>query len=362
MNQFRQVDQKIHQYQEQVDERNRHSFVVFSNGAVLLSAICVGASLFIPVYRVFLLGHTFIFLYSCFLWYLSRLLYRRHNKQIRLYMYLADVPILLVALLMGTYFDPQKQAISIVIFVCILPLFIIDRPLRSAGYQICFALLFMYMSYTMKPQEIFLADIRYLPIYLMLSISANYFTLIERVEGVQNFVMLQNESEKDSLTSLLNRKVGEDKVKALLQQHVSGTFSILDIDNFKTFNDTYGHQAGDEILRHVSGVIASVFRGYDVVWRLGGDEFAVFAVNLTDEEICRKRFALLKKKIAEIELPEKVKEAVTVSAGCTIDNSDDRNFEKVYQDGDAALYQAKALGKGQMIIHHEMFSKTGKSL
>jgi diguanylate cyclase (GGDEF)-like protein len=323
---------------------------VFSNGAVLISAVCVIASIFIPAYRLLLIGHTLIFLYSCFLWYFSKKLYQSHNKQIRLYMYLADVPLLVVSLLMGTYLDPHKQAISIVIFLCILPLFIMDKPRRSAAYQICFALAFVGMSYWLKPYEIFLADVNYLPIYLMLSISANYFTLVERVEGVENYVKLQNESEKDALTKLLNRKSGEEKVKILLNQNVHGSFCMLDIDDFKIFNDEYGHQTGDEILRNLSDAVAAVFRNSDVVWRLGGDEFAIFAVNLTDEKICRQRFDALAKKICEMKLPQGVKESVTISVGCYICQGNGLDFEMVYHDADTALYQAKASGRGQIVI------------
>lgn len=350
MNQFRNVNRKIDQYHEEVDERNRHSFVVFSNGAVFLSAVIVAASVFIPAYRMFLMEHTLIFLYSCFLWFLSKKLYQSHHKEIRLYMYLADVPLLISSLLMGTSFDPEKQAISIVIFLCILPLFIMDKPLRSAGYQLCFAAVFICMSYCLKPYEIFLADVRYLPIYLMLSIAANYFTLVERVEGVENYVLLQGESEKDSLTKLLNRKSGEEKVKILLSRNAHGTFSILDIDDFKNFNDAYGHQMGDEILRSLSDEVSSVFRNDDVVWRLGGDEFAIFAVNLTEEGICRKRFDTVAKKILEMKLPSEVKESVTVSVGCYICQGNEIDFETVYHDADQALYQAKALGRGQIVI------------
>lgn len=349
MNWFKELDQKIEQFGVEVDARNRHSFVIFSNGAVLLSAICVIASVLVPAYRMFLVGHILIFSYSVFLYYFSKHLLTKENPDIRIYMYLADIPLLMGSMLMGTYFDPTKQAISIVIFVCILPLFIIDKPWRLAGYQVVFTAIFVLLSYCLKPFDIFLADIKYLPIYLLLSIFTNIFTLVERVEGVQSFVMLQHEAEKDALTRLLNRKTGEEKTKLLLEQKVLGTFAIMDVDDFKNFNDVYGHQVGDEILRNVSNAISSVFRTSDVVWRLGGDEFAIYAVDLVDPDICKERFETLLQKFHDMDLPAGVKEPVSVSIGCVICKNGETDFEKVYHDGDTALYQAKALGKGQIV-------------
>jgi diguanylate cyclase (GGDEF) domain len=351
MKMFESFNRQVTEYAGEIDERNRRTYIIFSSGALFLSSVVFIASALIPAYHVFLLSHGFLFLYSCFLFYFSRRCSRKKEWNIKLVMYLSFAPLLFGAVLLGTYFDPMKPAISIDIFICILPLFIIDRPARIIGHQLLFAALFVFMSHSMKPLEVFQEDVLYLPIYLSLGIGANVFTLMERIESVKNNALLRHESEHDALTMLLNRRSGEEKMKLLFEENVHGTFAIADVDEFKTFNDCFGHQVGDDVLKGISEAMMSVFRSSDVIWRLGGDEFAIFAVNLTDPEICTRKFQVLMSQIAKMELPEGVNETVSISVGCTVCSDIHLNFDDVYHASDEALYQAKSQGRGKIVFH-----------
>ena len=90
---------------------------------------------------------------------------------------------------------------------------------------------------------------------------------------------LENLSITDPLTALLNRRGFEDALGRTLanaQRHgEQGVLAYIDLDGFKTINDTFGHGVGDEILRHISDILRRNVRGTDYVARLGGDEFAV---------------------------------------------------------------------------------------
>ena len=197
-------------------------------------------------------------------------------------MYLCFAPILCMAILLGSFLDPQRPAITIIILLCILPLFIIDKPRNNILYQLFFAGLFVLCSYLAKTENVFQEDMRYFPIYIAYVLGGNYFALADKIESAENYVLVRKEAQHDSLTELLNRKSGEEQVKCFLAENVHGIFSVLDIDNFKMFNDKYGHQVGDDVLCEVAKVMRSVFRTGDVMWRLGGDEFAVYAVNMLD--------------------------------------------------------------------------------
>ncbi len=78
-------------------------------------------------------------------------------------------------------------------------------------------------------------------------------------------------SETDRMTGLLNRISGELKVEENLKQGKGGLFILLDIDHFKSFNDTFGHDVGDKVIINVANCLKTAFREHDILFRLGGD-------------------------------------------------------------------------------------------
>jgi diguanylate cyclase (GGDEF)-like protein len=197
---------------------------------------------------------------------------------------------------------------------------------------------------------VFFADIVYLPIYLFVIMGANVFSLIEKVERAENYVMLGYESEHDPLTGLLNRRAGEKRVRTLLQNKVAGIFAVIDIDDFKSFNDNCGHQAGDDVLCALGKTMLSVAGKDDVIWRLGGDEFAVYMVNMLDPDVCRQRFEAVMEKLKNTKAAQYESLNVRISAGGTLCKDANCDFENMYRMSDAALYESKNTGKGKVII------------
>ena len=90
-------------------------------------------------------------------------------------------------------------------------------------------------------------------------------------------------SEIDALTSISNRGSGERRAEKLINSGVKGMFCLLDVDKFKSINDSFGHTVGDKALIEIADCLRRSFTGSDVVMRLGGDEFAVYAVGVETE-------------------------------------------------------------------------------
>ena len=131
---------------------------------------------------------------------------------------------------------------------------------------------------------------------------------------------------------------------------------MMDIDNFKTYNDTYGHQAGDKVLRQ----IGCFLRDYGVdfkfdVFRYGGEEF--LAMTREQDEIILDTLAEnLVKTIRALKIPYKVSlpKIVTISAGYSfLHKTSDKHYEKLIQQADAALYTAKNSGRNQAARYTE---------
>jgi len=227
MNILDSLTKRINNCRDEVDKHNRKNLLLLSEGALLLSCVIMCMSFVLPYYRWLLLPHGLLFIYTIFLFFIARYCQKIQFKHIRALQYLLLAPLLLGGVLVSTVLDPSRPGVTVLIFICILPLFIIDNPWRLTGYQLVFAALFVGVAYYTKPPEIFWADMFYLPVYLAYIIGANIYVLLDKVEGVENYLLVCQVAEKDVLTELLNRKSGEARLKELLQRNVPGAFAIL---------------------------------------------------------------------------------------------------------------------------------------
>jgi len=164
---------------------------------------------------------------------------------------------------------------------------------------------------------------------------------------------LEAAAATDYLTGLPNRRTLASHGKARFQQAAGrGTglaVAILDIDNFKAINDTYGHEVGDQVLVHVADCLRAELRGTDVIARTGGEEFAV----LLDEPGHVEALAVVERMRLAIERARfdmnGVTIAVTLSAGVAVHRPGDRTFEDLARRADQALYAAKAAGRNRVV-------------
>jgi diguanylate cyclase (GGDEF)-like protein len=157
---------------------------------------------------------------------------------------------------------------------------------------------------------------------------------------------LSYKARHDALTDLLNhasftRELGLELERA--KRYGSGvTLVFLDFDDFKEINDTYGHRAGDEVLRRVAELLRAELRQSDLAGRMGGDEFAAFLAE-SDQETGAVFLHRLRRRIGELsdsgELVLPV--PIAISAGVTRYPDDGEDAETLFAIADARLYEAK---------------------
>ncbi|MCR5687446.1 MAG: sensor domain-containing diguanylate cyclase [Lachnospiraceae bacterium] len=156
---------------------------------------------------------------------------------------------------------------------------------------------------------------------------------------------LRTLSETDMLTNIANRRCGESQIRLLMQEGVEGIYCLLDINGFKTINDTFGHGTGDDTLIAVASAVRSSFRSDDILMRLGGDEFAIYMRGVTTTDLARIRIARLFENIARIELPNIPKGSVTVSLGAVAVRAAGgmitEDYTEIYRRADAQMYKCK---------------------
>lgn len=160
----------------------------------------------------------------------------------------------------------------------------------------------------------------------------------------------------DALTGLYNHKTFHEYLEVLLEQcekyDLPLQLAIIDIDNFKKVNDTYGHWVGDLVLKEVASKLTSMMMPNDFVARYGGEEFAVIIADKKREE-AEVLAEKLREGIARIELSHPISKAVTVSIGlCDYQPGDGK--ESMFRKADHALYQAKRTGKNKVVFADEV--------
>ncbi|MBQ6574989.1 MAG: sensor domain-containing diguanylate cyclase, partial [Lachnospiraceae bacterium] len=154
-------------------------------------------------------------------------------------------------------------------------------------------------------------------------------------------------SETDALTGISNRGGGEAKIMKLLEEGTPGLFALMDVDKFKSVNDTFGHGVGDKVLIEVAKCLVRSFRDQDVVMRLGGDEFAVYAKGVVKPETAKVCLDRLYKEVSEIVVEELAQNgySVTISLGAVFCTKHQvQTFDELYQKADNVMYVSKRSG------------------
>ena len=164
---------------------------------------------------------------------------------------------------------------------------------------------------------------------------------------------LENKAQIDAVSRIYNRGTTEEKINNALEKRDEGcqhTLFIVDIDDFKVVNDTFGHLAGDDILRKIGEIFKGIFRKTDIVGRIGGDEFAVLMTNVTSERQITDRMKLVMGEIHGLPAKMGIGINVSVSVGITRSVAEDKEFDDMYKRADLAMYEAKTKGKDRFII------------
>ena len=159
---------------------------------------------------------------------------------------------------------------------------------------------------------------------------------------------LQKMVDRDHLTKLYARSYLDSFVERSLYQDNSGMFMLIDIDNFKRVNDTYGHQIGDQVLMQIGAKLKSIIGTRGVCARWGGEELSVYIPNILPEEAQN-----ISQSIVDA-IPEATEPSVTISAGLILWNKTQRpEFQSVFLQADTALYKAKNNGKNQVCLFED---------
>ena len=178
------------------------------------------------------------------------------------------------------------------------------------------------------------------------------------IENSQLYARAEQRARIDELTGLFNRRHFEERLKEEIARHsrYGNVFSLLmlDLDNLKTYNDIYGHPAGDEILKQIGAIIRSSIRNADQAFRYGGDEFTV----ILPQTISEDAYVVAERVREQIASEMKAKEvAITCSIGLASYPSDGVMSGELVTATDTALYYAKRTGGNRTYLSAKVLSE-----
>ncbi len=159
---------------------------------------------------------------------------------------------------------------------------------------------------------------------------------------------------RDAGTDLLNKKAITNYARKLIDKRVGHkvTIAIIDIDDFKSVNDTYGHMFGDEVLRDVAGILKNTVGRNGLCGRIGGDEMFIVMEHLEDDESIRTVFRTIKNNVSWLyhNDPRNINK-ITCSIGAASYPDDAKDLDTLFSIADKMLYLAKEKGKNRYIIY-----------
>ena len=182
--------------------------------------------------------------------------------------------------------------------------------------------------------------------------NGNVYNIVGKIEDVEDELarieLMQEQAMYDSLCAdIFNKPTTEKLIRSELERHTAGALMMIDVDDFKSINDSFGHLFGDEFLKKFATTVKGTFREVDIVGRYGGDEFFVFMPSAT-ASIAEKRAHQLLERISEINVP--IEGGVKSSIGIAAVTPDNRDYRRILKQADSALYQAKNRGKNCAVL------------
>ena len=250
--------------------------------------------------------------------------------------------------------SPPVVNIAIITFIVLLISFIViksNSAVLSSVLVLFFAIMYYMLSYySMKYFNFWVILI--VPLVVMIFTFAISY-LAKYLIKSRDFEHQYKLATTDGLTELFNHRYFQDMMKQQIEQskRYNSKFSLImiDIDYFKQFNDKYGHQAGDAVLRQVAAILKKNTRISDYVCRYGGEEMAIILPNTAYEETM-KNAERIRKAVEEtpFKLSLTQEGQVTISLGIASYNGEEETAQDIIKRADNALYKAKENGRNQV--------------
>ncbi|MCR5202908.1 MAG: bifunctional diguanylate cyclase/phosphodiesterase [Lachnospiraceae bacterium] len=321
-------------YREEIKKRNLKSIKSYILVGMMVSVVNIIAQTFIMHTDVFLQGLLLV-VYFLSVYLVYRFVLLKGNKNSTLALYFIEEPVMILSILMGTVWDPHKDAITFLLMILVMPIFIIDKPWKVTVYITSNTFLFALLSFLFKDFSVFKDDIIHVLGFYICSVMIELYVNLVHIEGVESYEKLMKKSSIDDVTGLKNRYALKNDTDYYTDMDVM--VILATINDFKFFNDMYGHRAGEYILSEFAKDIRLEFVGFNS-YLYNGDNVLIILEN-EGEDFFLEKAKVLSEKISTLKV-----DGITIYPSCSFGYT----YGKVKKDGlqkmiyyaDIMLYQA----------------------
>ena len=239
--------------------------------------------------------------------------------------------------------NPVAPATTFIALLLITPMFIIDRPFFMALELSAASVVFLTWMRYVKPYDIWMVDVINVIIFTIVGI---FLSIIANAVRIREFVLTRKiniQKDTDELTGLRNKGALTREINAFLADSATskGILFVLDVDRFKSINDTFGHDVGDSVIEQLGAVLRKMFTDSEIVGRFGGDEFVIFRKDTNDRDTAFRIAADILAGASEgVALPE-TGQRVGASIGIALYSGAETGYSELFKKADTALYRAK---------------------
>ena len=280
------------------------------------------------------------------------LVIRKDSLLGQLIIYLS-ISLLFIFACLITQNKPELPATTFIVFLLVTPMFMIDKPFFMTIELCAASAVFLVWMYYVKPYDVWEMDMINVVIF---TIAGIFLNIIANSIRIKEFVLTREiniQKDTDELTGLRNKGALTREINKILEDENcdKGIMFLLDVDRFKSINDTYGHDIGDDVIARLGKTLGKMFTKDEIVGRFGGDEFIIF-IRDTDNRDEAKKIAedIMKNASENITLPEK-DNTVSVSIGAAIYNGNEKHYSGIFKKADTALYRSKADEENRFCIY-----------
>ncbi len=248
---------------------------------------------------------------------------------------------------------PENNATTFIVLLVLTPMFMIDKPYFMTIELSVASAIFLVWMHGVKPIDVWRID---LVNAVTFTVIGCFLNVIANSLRIREFVLtrrIRTQRDTDEMTGLRNKGSLTREINEFLEDKSTdkGLLFVLDVDRFKSINDLYGHDVGDDVIIQLGGFLGKTFTNHEIVGRFGGDEFIVFIKNTNDFDSARRTAEDLVEGVTKCVLLPNNDNVVSISIGIAAYSGHEKNYSELFKKADIAMYKAKADPENRLYIY-----------